>query len=33
LPEAAHGFIHFPVVMGGSVLAYSRQWISARLES
>lgn len=31
LPEAAHGFIHFPVAMGGSVLAYSRQWISARL--
>ncbi|MCD7042451.1 alpha/beta hydrolase [Pseudomonas sp. MAFF 311095] len=31
LPEAAHGFIHFPVAMGRSVLAYSRQWISARL--
>ena len=31
LPEAAHGFIHFPVAMGGSVLTYSRQWISARL--
>ncbi|WPN21929.1 alpha/beta hydrolase fold domain-containing protein [Pseudomonas marginalis] len=31
LPEAAHGFIHFSVAMGGSVLAYSRQWISARL--
>lgn len=31
LPEAAHGFIHFPVVMAGSVLANSRQWIDARL--
>ncbi|NVZ53739.1 alpha/beta hydrolase fold domain-containing protein [Pseudomonas sp. B6002] len=32
VPEAAHGFIHFPVAMAGSVLAYSRQWISARVE-
>jgi hypothetical protein len=32
VPEAAHGFIHFPVAMAGSVLAYSRKWISARLE-
>ena len=31
VPEAAHGFIHFPVAMAGGVLAYSRQWISARL--
>lgn len=32
LPEAAHGFIHFPVVMGAGVLAYSRQWISQRVD-
>lgn len=31
LPEAAHGFIHFPVVMGKEVLAFSRQWISQRV--
>lgn len=31
LPEAAHGFIHFPVAMGAGVLAYSRQWISQRV--
>jgi len=31
LPEAAHGFIHFPVAMGASVLAYSRQWIRHRV--
>ncbi|CRM45128.1 alpha/beta hydrolase fold domain-containing protein [Pseudomonas sp. 52 E 6] len=31
LPESAHGFIHFPVVMGAGVLAYSRQWISQRM--
>ncbi len=31
LPEAAHGFIHFPVAMGASVLAYSRRWISQRV--
>ncbi|WP_426108266.1 alpha/beta hydrolase fold domain-containing protein [Pseudomonas sp. TWR1-1-4] len=31
LPEAAHGFIHFPVVMGKEVLAYSREWISQRV--
>lgn len=28
LPEAAHGFIHFPVMMGAAVLAYSHDWIS-----
>ena len=27
VPEAAHGFIHFPVGMAGKVLAYGRQWI------
>ena len=31
VPEAAHGFIHFPVAMGASVLAYSRRWISQRV--
>ncbi|ASV38667.1 esterase [Pseudomonas sp. NS1(2017)] len=31
LPEAAHGFIHFPVVMGKEVLAFSREWISQRV--
>ncbi|QZP19547.1 alpha/beta hydrolase fold domain-containing protein [Pseudomonas sp. DR208] len=32
LPEAAHGFIHFPVVMGGEVLEYSRRWITAQMD-
>lgn len=27
VPEAAHGFIHFPVEMAVRVLAYGRQWI------
>ncbi|OPB27837.1 alpha/beta hydrolase fold domain-containing protein [Pseudomonas fluorescens] len=31
LPEAAHGFIHFPVAMADRVLAYSRQWITGRI--
>ena len=31
LPEAAHGFIHFPVAMANRVLAYSRQWITDRI--
>lgn len=31
LPEAAHGFIHFPVAMADRVLAYARQWITARI--
>ena len=31
LPEAAHGFIHFPVAMADSVLAYSRKWITGRV--
>ena len=31
LPEAAHGFIHFPVAMADRVLAYSRQWITSRI--
>lgn len=33
LPESAHGFIHFPVAMADDVLAYSRRWISARIQS
>ncbi|AMS22875.1 esterase [Pseudomonas synxantha] len=31
LPEAAHGFIHFPVAMADNVLAYSRKWITQHL--
>ena len=31
LPEAAHGFIHFPVAMADRVLVYSRQWITGRI--
>lgn len=31
LPEAAHGFIHFPVTMADNVLAYSRKWITQHL--
>ncbi|NWC95049.1 MULTISPECIES: alpha/beta hydrolase [unclassified Pseudomonas] len=31
LPQAAHGFIHFPTAMSGGVLAYSREWITGRL--
>lgn len=33
LPQAAHGFIHFPTAMSGRVLAYSREWITGRLRS
>lgn len=33
LPSAAHGFIHFPTAMASSVLAYSREWITARIEA
>ncbi|WP_431700365.1 alpha/beta hydrolase fold domain-containing protein [Pseudomonas sp. BR20] len=32
LPESAHGFIHFPVAMGGRVLAYSREWITRLID-
>nr|WP_314568168.1 alpha/beta hydrolase fold domain-containing protein [uncultured Pseudomonas sp.] len=32
LPESAHGFIHFPVVMAQGVLAYSRQWMTRLIE-
>ncbi|MGC6369295.1 alpha/beta hydrolase [Pseudomonas sp. K2I15] len=32
LPQAAHGFIHFPTAMSSRVLAYSREWITARVE-
>ncbi|MGY2230317.1 alpha/beta hydrolase fold domain-containing protein [Pseudomonas tolaasii] len=31
LPEAAHGFIHFPVALGANVLAYSHQWITRKM--
>ena len=33
LPEAAHGFIHFPLAMAQGVLAYSRAWILKRIEA
>ena len=32
LPESAHGFIHFPVAMGEAVLAYSRKWMTERID-
>ncbi|MCF5171344.1 alpha/beta hydrolase fold domain-containing protein [Pseudomonas canadensis] len=32
LPQAAHGFIHFPVVMGERVLAHSRAWITRLID-
>jgi acetyl esterase/lipase len=32
VPSAPHGFIHFPIAMAQSVLAYSRQWINQRLD-
>jgi acetyl esterase/lipase len=31
LPSSPHGFIHFPTAIAEGVLAYSRQWISARI--
>ena len=31
LADSAHGFIHFPVGMAASVLAFSRQWITQRV--
>jgi acetyl esterase/lipase len=33
LPEAPHGFIHFPTAMAGKVLRYSHGWITARLNA
>jgi acetyl esterase/lipase len=33
LPSSPHGFIHFPTAIAQGVLAYSRQWISARVEA
>lgn len=32
LPSSPHGFIHFPTSIAQSVLAYSREWISARVD-
>lgn len=32
LPEAAHGFIHFPIGLATEVLAHSRQWITNRID-
>ena len=31
LPSCPHGFIHFPTPVAGNVLAYSREWINARI--
>lgn len=31
VPEAAHGFIHFPVEVGRKVLVHGRGWISVRI--
>ncbi|MBV4477707.1 alpha/beta hydrolase fold domain-containing protein [Pseudomonas botevensis] len=31
LPDAAHGLIHFPVALADRVLAYSREWMTARI--
>lgn len=33
LPDSPHGFIHFPTAIAAGVLAYSRKWISARIEA
>lgn len=33
LPDSPHGFIHFPTPMADRVMAYSREWISQRIES
>nr|WP_315448685.1 alpha/beta hydrolase fold domain-containing protein [uncultured Pseudomonas sp.] len=33
LPSSPHGFIHFPTTIAESVLAYSREWISAQVEA
>jgi acetyl esterase/lipase len=32
LPSSPHGFIHFPTAIAQSVLAYSREWITARID-
>ncbi|MFB3305280.1 alpha/beta hydrolase fold domain-containing protein [Pseudomonas sp. AMR01] len=33
LPEAAHGFIHFPVAMGAEVLRYGHDWITQQIDA
>lgn len=33
LPESPHGFVHFPTDLAARVLAYSREWITSRIES
>lgn len=33
LPSSPHGFIHFPTAIAASVLAYSREWITARIDA
>ena len=33
VPEAAHGFIHFPLEVGAAVLEHSRAWILQRIQA
>lgn len=33
LPDAPHGFIHFPTAMADSVLAHSHAWITKRIDA
>jgi len=33
LPSSPHGFIHFPTTMADTVLAYSHEWITARIDA
>ncbi|MBD9456604.1 alpha/beta hydrolase fold domain-containing protein [Pseudomonas sp. PDM05] len=33
VPEAAHGFIHFPLGVGAAVLEHSRAWILQRIQA
>jgi len=33
LPSSPHGFIHFPTAIADSVLAYGRDWITARIDA
>ena len=33
VPEAAHGFIHFPVGMAETILRYGRDWTTQRIDA
>jgi acetyl esterase/lipase len=33
IPEAPHGFIHFPTPLAPIVLAYVQTWIAARIDA